>query len=516
MGARNLILLLSVFTVVPVYGTNLLQEGYTVGLYAQYPSQTQSGRMVFDDSGNLYINHFDDGKIIKIDARGECSTLVSGLSPIYDISWGGDTAFGNYLYASSLWGTYPDKIYRIDLEGEATQFTAVTFPYHGPCAIAIDRTGNYNGQLFVGNASNDRISMVTASGTVSTFSTWPGSTDGGGPYGIGFDLSGKYENKMYVATAFESQNAHLSGLFKMNPDGTVGRFATDLVSALYVGFDHVGAYFDNDMFVIGRTGFDASNSLWRVFSDGSLEEFMTDVRTFAFGDDGAMYISHYNWSTQMVTISRVTERNTPVADAGEDQTVYAWIDGLAEVQLDGSGSYHEGGNAVEYFWFLDDELLAEGVYPLVELPAGMHAIELIVYDGVNVSLPSAVMITVIAPVKTNIQVMPNALNRRQGDGPVIGWLDIAGYSENDVDTQTMMILLPGNVAAFRQMLLPAGGPQTKKFKWVGFFEAADFLSAAPDGIVNVWMAVKMRSGLWIYGTDKIQIINPGRQAAPKR
>lgn len=305
MNTRYSILLLSVFTVVPVYGFNLLQEGYTTDFYAQYPSQTWSGRMVFDDSGNLYINHYDDGKIMKVNAQGQYSTLVSGLSPICAITWGGGTDYGNYLYATSHSGTTAHKVYRINLNGNAMQFASMTTPHHSPNAINIDRTGNYDNRLYVGTTAQDRISYLTTSGAVSTFSSWPGWTDGGGPYGIGFDVNGKYDNKMYIATAFESQNAHISGLFKMNPDGTALRFATHLVSALIVDFDHVGTYFDNDMFVIGRTGFNASNSLWRVFSDGSSQEFMTGVNAFAFGDDGAMYVSRYDTGTETVFISRV-------------------------------------------------------------------------------------------------------------------------------------------------------------------------------------------------------------------
>jgi parallel beta-helix repeat protein len=40
----------------------------------------------------------------------------------------------------------------------------------------------------------------------------------------------------------------------------------------------------------------------------------------------------------------------PVADAGPDREVYAWIDGIAEVTLDGSGSYDEDGQTLTYLW----------------------------------------------------------------------------------------------------------------------------------------------------------------------
>jgi len=262
--------------------------------------------MVMDDASNLYVAHYDDGKIMRIDSSGQSAELASGLGNLYDITWGGGTAYGNYLYASSRTPNFSDdKILQIDLNGNATSFAPMTFPRHGVTFVGIDRTGNYGNLMFSSGSGQDRIYSINLSGEAILFADWPGWVDGGGPYGIGFDLSGKYDHKMYIATAFQSQNAHISGLFKMNPDGSAVRFATDLVSAGIVDFDHVGAYFDNDMFVIGRTGFNASNSLWRVFSDGSSEEFMTNVHAFTFGGDGAMYVSRYDWGTEEVTISRV-------------------------------------------------------------------------------------------------------------------------------------------------------------------------------------------------------------------
>ena len=287
-------------SVVDVFG-----QTYTVSPYAQYTSVTSSGRMTTDNAGNVYVAHYDDGKIVKIDSSGQNTILASGLGNLYDITWGGGTAYGNYLYATSpSSNTLNDKLYRIDMNGNA-HYTAMASPFHQPCAIGIDRNGNYNSQLYFGTSGLDRVGTVSDGGVVTTFIVWPGQLNGGGVYGLSFDPSGKYNNKMYLATIYGAQNANVSGLFAMNPNGAVSRFASGLVAALNVDFDPVGTYFGNDMFVLGRANFDDPLSLWHVSADGTCKAFMADVSAFTFGGDGAMYVSQYNWSTQAVMVSRV-------------------------------------------------------------------------------------------------------------------------------------------------------------------------------------------------------------------
>lgn len=286
-----------------VHAFNVLMDGYTLEDYAHYSSTTSSDRMEFDDVGNLYINHYNDGKIQRINTSGQVSTLVSGLSGLYDMTWGGGTNYGNYLYVSSR-SQLNDKILRIDLNGNTSTFSYMSSPYHAADSVAIDRTGNYNGYLYSGTSGLDKLVTINSTGNVSLFSSWPGQTSGG-VYGIGFDTTGYYNGKMYIATMFGSADADKSGLFLANPNGTISRFSSNLASVLMVDIDPVGTYFDNNMFVMGRTNFTDPLSLWRVSTSGVAEEFMRNVRSFTFGDDGAMYVSYYNWGTQDVSIARV-------------------------------------------------------------------------------------------------------------------------------------------------------------------------------------------------------------------
>jgi hypothetical protein len=101
----------------------------------------------------------------------------------------------------------------------------------------------------------------------------------------------------------------------------------------------------------------------------------------------------------------------PLAEAGPDQTVYAWIDCIADVNLDGSGSYDPDGGELSYKWSLGGQEIAAGVNPTVELPLGVHTIELVVNDGIADSEPDYVVITVIdnIPPEFSLSVEPNVL-----------------------------------------------------------------------------------------------------------
>jgi hypothetical protein len=104
----------------------------------------------------------------------------------------------------------------------------------------------------------------------------------------------------------------------------------------------------------------------------------------------------------------------PVADAGPNQTVYAWSDGLADVTLDGSGSYDEDGDAISYLWTWQIDTIAyeaNGVNPTIELPLGEHTINLVVNDGTEDSVPDEVVVTVLdnTPPQLTLTVTPDTI-----------------------------------------------------------------------------------------------------------
>src|SRR5262249_4699612 len=78
------------------------------------------------------------------------------------------------------------------------------------------------------------------------------------------------------------------------------------------------------------------------------------------------------------------ENHPPVADAGPDQILYAGLDRVVDVTLNGANSSDPDGNALHYTWAWEVDghaYLTNGVSPTIQLPDGVHTVQLMVDDG---------------------------------------------------------------------------------------------------------------------------------------
>ncbi len=110
--------------------------------------------------------------------------------------------------------------------------------------------------------------------------------------------------------------------------------------------------------------------------------------------DGTLYS---NPDTVVITVLQ-NGGDAPVANAGQDRSVYAASSGAASVMLDGSSSYDPEGSSLQYTWTWtvgSQSYSATGIRPTVQLPVGQRAIQLVVFDGINYSDPDTVVITVL-------------------------------------------------------------------------------------------------------------------------
>lgn len=298
------LLIVGIISINMVNAGVLLDSNYVLETYATYSSNSYPAAMTFDNQGNLYVVHPNLGKIVKVDTDKTASTFCSGLSTPVDIVFTGESSYPSPLYVME-YTSANGRIAGLSLNGDYTVFATTNSPYHAPGSMALAPQGAFGGYLYFGATGQDRLGRINFSGSISSFSSWPGWTDGGGPYGMTFDPSGLFGGNMFIGSTFSSGDADISGVFSINASGNVTRVTNSLVKAEKLKFDTYGTWFNHDLFVWGTDSWTGTMSLWRVKPDGTSTEFYRGVPGLAFGSDGALYVHDINYDLGMVTISRI-------------------------------------------------------------------------------------------------------------------------------------------------------------------------------------------------------------------
>lgn len=278
----------------PVFAVNVLDPAYESEVYATFPSAGLGwlNDMTFDPQGNLYVTStgasrdVKDGSVYRIDTLGNASLFASGFYAPNGIVWGGAN-FGNTLYVADTGKStsYGSGVMKVDSNGIVTSFaSSITQPY----ALNIDQTGDFGGNLYAGTRAGDHIDMILPSGAIQLFSNFPYNMSGG-PKSLDFDLTGSYNNSMFIAT---DGGGTYSGIFEMDSLGNHSNFAPEIVSACCLNFDDASD-FGGDMFVSAKQESDSYWTIYRITPDQQVIKFadLTNAHLawFQFGPDGAMY-----------------------------------------------------------------------------------------------------------------------------------------------------------------------------------------------------------------------------------
>jgi len=202
----------------------------------------------------------------------------------------------------------------------------------------------------------------------------------------------------------------------------------------------------------------------------------------------------------------------PAANAGDNQAVFAGLDGVAQVSLNGSGSYDQDGNSLIYLWrwtIADANYTAEGVSPAITLPVGQHTIELVVNDGIDDSLPDQVVVTVTGPVQTELRVYPQPIRRRRGPTVILVELRLPdSVTPAQAGGAQQLSLYPGGIAGRRPpyfMHRELGIPPQKRIS--AFFLKKQLLDAVLPQARRVELKVvgRLPSGQYFYGSKTVPI-----------
>jgi len=203
----------------------------------------------------------------------------------------------------------------------------------------------------------------------------------------------------------------------------------------------------------------------------------------------------------------------PIADAGPDREVYAWIDGIAEVTLDGAGSFDDDGHPLTYLWSwtIDGQIYdANGVNPSIELPVGEQTIELIVNDGIDDSEPDEVVITVIEPRESLLRIAPRVINRHSRQPKILALVRLPeDVARDQIDSDEPLLLYPGGIEAMSQHVIESRRQVTTQTSIFALFDKAELMDAvSANGEVELQVVGNLKTGQYFGGTDTVRIISP--------
>lgn len=162
----------------------------------------------------------------------------------------------------------------------------------------------------------------------------------------------------------------------------------------------------------------------------------------------------------IITVEAIPGNQSPVADAGADQTV---VDtdgsGSEDVMLDGSGSMDPDGTIVMWSWSESSMEIATDEMPTEAFAVGAHMVTLTVTDDEGATGTDDVMITVEAPALVSFatQIQPyftaNCVACHNGGTGQKG-VNLDTYANILTDGDNGPLVVPGNSADASAILIP--------------------------------------------------------------
>ena len=214
------------------------------------------------------------------------------------------------------------------------------------------------------------------------------------------------------------------------------------------------------------------------------------------------------YSTPDTVLITVTNENLPpVADAGSDQATFTAPGELAHVPLNGSGSSDPEGAPLRFTWSWtvgSQAHQAQGMFPTIQLPAGNHSIQLVVFDGKLYSAPDYVTIYVDVLYEATLSLSPHNVSRHDTSEYIYATVKLTNVLASEVDLTAPLTLSPSSAAALDQYATQSNDNGTIITTIFATFAEEDVLSAiALDGVVPLTVWGQLISGEAFHGTDSV-------------
>lgn len=208
---------------------------------------------------------------------------------------------------------------------------------------------------------------------------------------------------------------------------------------------------------------------------------------------------------------KLPENRPPTANAGPDRIVYAGLDGQATVTFDGSKSSDPDADPLNFTWAWaigGTAYLSNGVGLTIELPVGVHTVQLMVNDSHLNSEAAQVKITVVAPLECALNISPSTFSLKSNGQNILARVRFPeGFSAAAVDSDAPLQIFPGGFHAVRSWI---ANDETNQPCLFAFFDRAALSAELQDGDTELTVVGTLRSGQTFYARDTVHIIEPGK------
>lgn len=217
-------------------------------------------------------------------------------------------------------------------------------------------------------------------------------------------------------------------------------------------------------------------------------------------------------SITTLALTAEAENTAPVAVAGPNQVVPASGSGYATVELDGSGSFDNEGDPLNYYWswsYGGEDYEVNGVSPTIQLPTGEHTIELVVDDGLFESEPDYCKIKVVAPLQANLFCLPRVLKSNTRHGWLLAIISMpSDIHKADIDHTEPLVFNPGQVESKCWYVFESRRRwRSRTYIWA-WFKKSDCIEQLEPGFNEVSVTGKLTSGQPFDASDCLKLIVP--------
>jgi hypothetical protein len=209
----------------------------------------------------------------------------------------------------------------------------------------------------------------------------------------------------------------------------------------------------------------------------------------------------------------------PVAIAGPNQIAYAFIDGLADVTLDGSGSYDDDNDHLDYYWSwtIDSNIYeVNGVSPTIQLPVGEHQIELIVDDGWVLSEPNYCTIIVIEPLRVKLWLWPATLNCSSRPQNVTTFVYLPKGIESPDVSDEPLTMYPCDIQSKYHRVFRIGRGRYARTVIMAVFDGKEICDCLGAGWHHIDVTGRLQACRYFYGANMLRITKPYHNKWPFR